>query len=127
MMENTPPTEFPVAVIDAAHRQAMMIAAAVVSSLGVYAGVAEFLLRSQPQPPVVAGAEMIRIVAFVIAGVAIFTATVVKSIMLRSAPATPVARLARLRSASIIGLAFAELPAVLGLAIFVITRSRPDF
>ena len=127
MVETTTPVEFPASAIDAAHRQTMLVTGAIATSLIVYAVVAEVLQRAQPQPPVVGGGDMIRIVAFIVAGVAIFTATVVKSVMLRNTPATAEARLARLRAASIVSVAFAEMPAVLGFAIFIISRSRPDF
>ena len=64
---------------------------------------------------------------FVIAGAMIFMTTVVKGLMLRGAPADPAARLARLRTATMVGLALSEVPVVCGVVLVAIGRARQDF
>jgi L-amino acid N-acyltransferase YncA len=64
---------------------------------------------------------------FAVAISAIFLVTVTRYTMLRTPPATPEARLQRIQSASMLGAALSELPAVLGLALFITTRNRGDF
>jgi hypothetical protein len=127
MAESAPASEFPLEKIHAAHKQARMITLSIAATLPVYALVAELIIRSEHDVVPVTGNTALRITFFALAGMFIFTATVVKGVLLRNAPATPEARLARLRSASIITAAFAEGPAVLGLALFMITRQRSDF
>jgi len=119
--------DIPAQRIAAAHRQATMITGAIGATLVVYAILVEVLKRSLPAPGAIDGLDAIRIALFAVAGVAIFTATVVKSMMLRRAAATGEARLAQLRTASILAAAFAELPAVLGVALFVLGRRAGDF
>jgi len=128
MAESAPASEqFPLEKIHAAHKQARLVTLAIASTLPMYALVAELLVRSGHNMALVAGNTTLRIIFFALAGVFIFAATVVKGMLLRTAPATPEGRLARLRSASIITTAFAEGPAVLGLVLFMITRQRSDF
>jgi len=128
MAELAPASEqFPLEKIHAAHKQARLVTLAIASTLPMYALVAELLMRSEHDVTPVTGNTTLRITFFALAGVFIFTATVVKGMLLRTAPATPEARLARLRGASIVTAAFAEGPAVLGLALCIITRQRSDF
>lgn len=127
MVENAPAAEFPLEKINAAHKQTLLIYAGIASSLPVYAIMVEVMRHSQPAELTVAPISILRITFFVLAGIFVFTSTVIKGMLLRMAPADPVARLARLRVASIVTAAFAEGPAVLGFALFIIARQRMDF
>jgi hypothetical protein len=127
MAETAPVSEFPLEKIHAAHRQTFLITASIAATLPVYAISVEIIRRSQPDAVPMTGVGMLRITFFILAGVFIFTASMLKGVLLRTAPATPEARLARLRGTSIMTAAFAEGPAVLGFALFLITRSRGDF
>jgi hypothetical protein len=62
-----------------------------------------------------------------VAGVVIFTTTIVKGVLLRSAPADAAGRLARLRSATITALALSEMPAIFGLILVMLGSARGDF
>jgi len=127
MVENAPAAEFPLEKINAAHKQTLFIYASIASSLPVYVLMVEFLRHSQPDAQPVTALSLLRITFFVLAGILVFSSTVIKGMLLRSAPADPAARLARLRVTSIVTAAFAEGPAVLGFALFIITRQRMDF
>jgi hypothetical protein len=127
MTESTPPADFPLERIHAAQRQAAMITAGIASSLVVYAVIVEILRRAEPSAEPVANADLLRIIFFALAGMVIFTATVTKSLLLRNPAPTPEARLARLRSTSVLAAALAEMPAVFGLALFMTTHRRGDF
>lgn len=108
------------------YKQMLTVAAPIAAALPVYAIITEVLSRGPAvEPPAFFGT--LRIAFFVIAGVMIFTATIVKGIMLRNAPADAVARVARLRSATLTALAMSEVPAVFGLVLVFIGRARPDF
>jgi hypothetical protein len=126
MPQPAPAPDFPLERINAAFKQTRMIVLAIAASLPVYVLVAELTSRSMPAATVPAPTAL-RYTFFGVAVLFIFTATIIKSALLRSVPLTPEARLARLRVASIVTAAFAEGPAVLGLALFMITRSRGDF
>jgi hypothetical protein len=123
MTDISPPSEVLLENIHQANRQAKMLFASMGSSLIAYLVVSRFL----PETPPMAGAGVIRVVILAVAGVAIFSATVVKGMFLRAAPPTPIARLARLRTAAVMSAAFAELPAVLGCVLFFFTGQRPEF
>ncbi len=112
--------------IDASYRQATRIAGAIASSLLMYIVVTEVLTRTPAvEPPAFFGT--LRIVLFVAAGIAIFATTIIKGIMLRDAPSDPGARLARLRTVTIAGLALCEFPAICGLIIVILCHARADF
>lgn len=127
MIQAAPADDFPLEKIHAAHRQTRLIVLSIAATLPVYALVAEILNHSMPSPVAVSGISMMRITFFALAGMFIFTATVVKGVLLRTVPPTPEARLARLRGAAIVTAALAEGPAVMGFILFLITRSRSDF
>lgn len=127
MAPAAPAQDFSVDRINAAHRSARSIAFAIFASLPMYALVVEILHRTQPSVAPVAASSVLRITFFALAGVFIFTATVVKGVLLRSVPSDAESRLSRLRIASILTAALAEAPAVLGLVLFMISRSRTDF
>jgi hypothetical protein len=127
MTDPAPSNEYPLEKIHAAHRQAIIITAAIATTLPLYVVIVELLRRAQPAATPMAGIGVLRITFFALAGVFIFTATVAKAMFLRSASADPDARLARLRVAAVMTAAFAEGPAVLGLALFIISGQRSDF
>jgi F0F1-type ATP synthase membrane subunit c/vacuolar-type H+-ATPase subunit K len=113
--------------VEMACRQATVIAAAIVASLGMYTFVVEMVMRSGTDAAPPAFFATLRIALFVVSGIAIFTSTIVKGLMLRNAPADTAGRLARLRTASVISMAFAEVPAVSGLVLVLLGRVRTDF
>jgi hypothetical protein len=125
----TPPlTDFPIQRIDAAHRQALVLTGLIGFGLIITAVLVEVLKRSLPAPQTPpANLDAVRIAVFAVAGVVIFTATVLKSVSLRKVAPTGEERLAKLRAASTLTAAFAEIPAVLGLVLFVLGRRSSDF
>jgi hypothetical protein len=123
MSETAPLAEFPIEKINEANRQAKMLFASMGSSLVGYFVVSRFL----PENPAVASGEMIRIVLFVLAGTAVFASTLFKPIYLRTVPAAPEARLARLRTSAILSAALAEMPAVMGVILVFTTGQRTEF
>src|SRR5262245_1001731 len=127
MIENAPASEFPLDKINAAHKQTLLIYAGIASSRPLYVIMVEVLRHQQPDVVQVTALSWLRIAFSVLAVMFVFGSTVIKGILLRSAPPDPVARLARLRVASIVTAAFSEGPAVLGFALFIITRQRIDF
>jgi hypothetical protein len=110
-----------------AYRATAVAAGATTASLAIYAVVVEVVMRAAPDvsPPAFFGP--LRIALFAVSGVAIFTSTIVKGFMLRHAPADTAGRLARLRAASLVALAFAEVPAVCGVTLVLLGRVRTDF
>jgi hypothetical protein len=121
------PNEFPAETIAAAHRQATIITGAIGASLAVYAVLVLVLKNALPAPPATPGLDSVRIVLFAVVGAAIFMTTVIKGIMLRTVPPTGAARLAKLRTAAVLTAAFAELPAIIGLVLFLLGRREMDF
>lgn len=119
--------EFPAEPIATAHRQATFITGAIGASLAVYAVLVLVLKDALPAPPVTTGLDNIRIVLFALVGAAIFMTTVIKGMMLRTVPPTGEARLAKLRTATVLTAALAELPAIIGLALFILGRRQSDF
>src|SRR5205809_6161339 len=116
MPQPAPAPDFPLDTIHAAFKQARLIVASIAATLPVYARIVEMMHRQHPLAPI-AGLTPMRITFYLLAGMFIFAATVIKGVLLRNVPPTPEMRLARLRGASIITAAFAEGPAVLGLAL----------
>ena len=127
MSQPAPASDFPLETIHAAFKQTRMITMSIAASLPVYVLIVEILSRSAATPVPMAASTMMRVSFYVLAGMFIFAATVIKGVLLRNVPPTPEMRLARLRAASIITAAFSEGPAVLGLVLFILTRSRMDF
>ena len=123
----TPTAEVSTEQIAIAYRATAVTAGAIAASLAMYAVVVEVVMRSgsDATPPAFFGP--LRIALFVVSAVAIFTSTIVKGLMLRNAPADTAGRLARLRTASLVPMAFAEVPAVCGTALVLMGRDRADF
>lgn len=113
--------------IDTAHRQAVIISAAIGASLLVYLVLVELLRRTLPAPSMIPNMQIVRIALFVLAGMMVMSSTVLKGVVLRNAPADAALRLARLRTASILSAALAEVPAMLGLVLFLVGRTTEDF
>jgi hypothetical protein len=113
--------------VEAVRRQTALIAGAIAASLPMYVVVVEWLGRSVLMPIDVAGFATLRIALFVMVGVVIFATTVLKGVMLRNPPADGAARLTRLRTATVVSLALSEVPAAVGLVVFLVGRARGDF
>lgn len=111
----------------AAYKQTAAVAGGIAASLLMYVVVAEVLTRTPASDGVPAFLGPLRIALFVVAGIAIFATTIVKGMMLRNAPADAPGRLARLRTATFTALALCELPAISGLVLVVVGRTRSDF
>jgi len=126
MPQPAPADDFPLEKIHAAFRQTRLIVLSLAATLPLYALVVELMPHSASTVSG-SGTSMLRIACFAVAGVFIFTATVIKGVMLRRVPATPEARLTWLRAASLVTASFAEGPALLGFALFMINHSRGDF
>jgi hypothetical protein len=130
----TQPTSMPGAAldvathkIDIAHRQAVLVNSAIGGSIVVYAAMVELLRRALPAPVAFESFEMLRVALFAIAGVLVFTSTVLKGTLLRNPPASGDLRIARLRTTGIITAAFAEVPVIIGLVLFILGRQTSDF
>lgn len=119
--------DVPVHKIELAHRQAMIVTGAIGGTLVFYVAMIEVLKRALPAQAAFASFEMLRIALFAVAGVLVFTSTVLKATLLRNPPASGDMRIARLRTASIITAAFAEVPAIFGLVLFILGRETSDF
>lgn len=113
--------------VAASFKQTRGMAGAIAASLLMYVVVVEILSRTTPIASPPAFFQTLRIVLFVVAGVMIFTTTIVKGLMLRDAPPDEAGRLARLRTATIVGLALSEVPVVSGLVLVMLGRARADF
>jgi hypothetical protein len=113
--------------IDTAYRQAAIVTGAIGGSLVIYLVLVELLRRTLPAPSMIPDLEIMRIALFVLAGMMVFSSTVIKSVMLRNAPADVAQRLTRLRTASILAAALSEIPAMLGLVLFLVGRMIGDF
>ncbi len=111
----------------AAFKQVKGVAVAIASSLLMYVVVVEILTRTTPVSAPPAFFQTLRIALFVLAGAIIFITTLVKAFMLREAPSDEAGRLARLRTATIVGLALSEVPVASGLVLVILGRARPDF
>ncbi len=113
--------------IQLVHRQTLFVTLAIGVSLVVYAVLVEVLRRTLPPATEAPPVDMLRIALFAVAGVLVFTTTVLKSMLLRNPPPTGELRLARLRTAGIIVAAFAEVPVIFGLVLFIFGRLTADF
>lgn len=113
--------------VDDVYRGTQIVAASMGAALVAYVAIVEVMCRAPLSSAPAAFFAPLRISLFVVSGVIIFTSTIVKGLMLRSAPAGAEARLARLRRVSIVSLAFTEVPVVAGLVLVMIGRTRADF
>ena len=112
---------------NAAYKQTRTVAIAIVAALPIYVVVAEILTRNATRTELPDTLGTLRIVMFVVAGMVIFTTTLIKGILLRSAPADAPGRLARLRTATIVALGLSEMPAIFGLILVLLGSTRSDF
>lgn len=126
-MQNDSLTTDAEAASAAAYKQVATVGTGLAAALLVYVVVVEVLSRTPAGGGVPAFLGPLRIAVFVIAGIAIFVTTIVKAMMLRNAPADAAGRLARLRTATFAALALCELPALAGLVLVMVGRTRSDF
>jgi len=119
--------ELPSPYVEAIRRQTAIIVGAFGVSLLMSLVLVEVFRRSVPVAAAIPGLDQIRIAVFAVAGVLVFTSTVIKSLWLRQASADPAMRLARMRTATILAAVMAELPAMLGLVLFLLGGTPNDF
>lgn len=112
---------------NAAYKQTTTVAMAIVAALPIYVVIAEILMRNATRTELPETLGTLRIVMFVVAGMVIFTTTLLKGILLRSAPPDAPGRLARLRTATIVALGLSEMPAIFGLILVLLGSTRADF
>lgn len=115
------------AQIEAARRHAVIVAGAIVVSLAICVALVEVLRRAVPATEPGSNVAMIRIALFGAAGTIVFMSTVLKALVLRDAPADPSMRISRMRTASIQATAMSEIPAILGLVLFLLGHAAGDF
>jgi hypothetical protein len=126
-MVDAPERELPTPFIEAARRNTATIVGAFGVSVLSSLVVVEVVRRTSPPPVEMPGMDMIRIAMFAAAGVMIFTSTVLKSLLMRNPPPDPAQRLARARTATLVAAGMAEIPALLGLVLFLLGRTANDF
>ncbi len=127
MVDSAGKPELPAPHVEAIRRQTAIMVGALGVSLVTCLVVVEVFRRSRPVTPAITGLDQIRIALFVVVAVLIFTSTVLKSLLLRQPSPDPALRLARMRTATILAAAMAELPAMLGLVLFILGGSQNDF
>ena len=123
----TAPLDASPELVAEAYKRAAMTAAAIAGTLLVYVVVVEMMTRATPAPEPPALFSSLRIAIFVMAGVIIFSTTIAKGVMLRNPPDDAAGRLARLKTASILSMGLAEVPAIAGLVLVMMGRTRSDF
>ena len=123
MTQPAPLSEIPLEKIHATNRQAKFMFASMGSSLIAYAVVANIIRQGKP----VAEGGILGMIFVAVAVMTIFAATLVKSLLLRDAPPTGEARLARLWNATVVSAAMCELPAILGFVHVFITNRTTEF
>lgn len=107
---------------------AVLITLAMLSSLVVYATIVEILRSSAAAVRGVENLGVIRVIFFVLGAVHFLTARIFREVMLRKKPGESIEKLlSRLTRASIFTSALCEVPAVLGLVLFIIGGQRGDF
>ena len=126
-VESAGKPELPASYVETMRRRTAIIVGAFGASLVTCLVMVEVFRRSGPSPTAVPGFDQIRIALFAVAAVLIFTSTVIKSLLLRQASADPALRLARVRTATILAAVMAELPALLGVVLFLLGGSQNDF
>lgn len=113
------------------YRTTLIIAASIIVSLPIYAFVVEFIrYKFRPFSGFLALAEvqLLRYPFYGVAALEIFAIGLLRSALLKESPAEdPKMFLAKLNRASIITQAFCELPAILGLTLFLIGGLHKDF
>jgi hypothetical protein len=112
----TAPLDASPELVAEAYKRTAMTAAAIAGTLLVYVVVVEMMTRATPAPEPPALFSSLRIAIFVMAGVIIFSTTI-----------DAAGRLARLKTASILSMGLAEVPAIAGLVLVMMGRTRSDF
>ncbi len=109
-----------------AYRQAAIIAGSMMGTVVVYLIVVELLKRAGGEP--LTSSPVVRLVMFVVGLSVIFVVPLVKSQILRvNKPNNMGALVGRLNSANVVTMALAEGPAIMGLALYFLTRNYMDF
>lgn len=115
--------------LDRVYRVTAIVSVAMVVSAVFYAGIVEILSRSLPSGEPVAERETIDLLRQIFHGLALVQFLVLVWLRGRSgrADGEPLARLARLRTLTMIRLALAESIAIYGLVLFFMSRDTSDF
>ena len=112
------------------YRETAIVCGAMVASILIYAVVVEVLRARARQPLGGGGAginiDVLRYAIYLLAGIEGLAIPFVRRAV-EAGPALRGSLLARLRTGSLVGAALAEVPAVLGLVLFLLAGSRPDF
>jgi len=109
-------------------RKTTVIAWAMVASILMYAGVAEIIrMQNQPFNGFVPQALQHKDAFFLGALIAFIGIRMVRNAILKGAASDPVAKLNRLRTATIVSLLMTEIPALLGLVLFLMTGNTQEF
>jgi hypothetical protein len=116
--------------VAASHRQAEIVAWAMMAAVAIYAGIVEFLSF---RGGFISGLDPAAVTPykdyFVLGGVLAFVIirAVRTSILRREAGDALATLLGRLTTANVLVYAIAEVPAILGLVLFIFTGDRKDF
>jgi len=119
--------ELPPNAVEAGYRQTTILIGAIGVSIVILIAAVLMLNRTLPAPVPGPAFTTLRLVLFAVAGVVVFVSTILKVVVLRKAPAHPLLRLSRLKSAAVMSAAMAEIPAILGFTLYIMGRGLGDF
>lgn len=109
-------------------RKMVLLAWAMGASILVYLVIAQIIrMQHQPFQGFAPGSSPSKEAFFVGSLIAFIGIRVVRNAILKGAGSDPAARLNRLRLATIASLAMTEIPAILGLVLFLLTGNTEDF
>lgn len=119
----------PGGLLRAAHRRAVVVYAALLGSVAVYAAIVEILSRGRWLRAGAEGFQVMRLAFYAVAVSMVFLTHLVRGLMLRGPGGqTPEVVAQRLSTATIAAGALAESPAILGLVLFMLDpRLYSDF
>lgn len=110
------------------HRKSVILAWAMVASILAYLVVAEVIrMQNQPFTGFAPGAAPPKDVFFIGALIAFIGIRMARNAILKGVGADPAARLNRLRTATIVSLVMTDIPAVIGLVLFLMTGNTQEF
>ena len=116
------------AAVRAAHRSATLITYIVIGMLVVYTIAVELIGRATSSPDPVPDPGIIRYIFYAVAIAMIFLSQVVKATMLRNPARLGLDEaLRKLTQANVAVAAFAEVPVLLGLVMFILWRNTSDY
>ena len=112
-----------------AHRTTVILAVAMIVSVFIYAGIVELLPRLAPGSAPAAEPGTVELLRKVFRGLAWFNFLALAWLgsRVRRPVGEPVARLAKLKTLTTVGLALAESIALYGLILFLLSRDSIDF